>query len=271
MIILPSIGRDLDIPAERQQWIISAYYLTFGCFLLLWGRLADIFGRRSVFLLGSAWLTIVTIVIPFAPNEIVIDLFRGLQGLGAAANVPTAIGILGATFKPGKYKNYAFAIYSAGSSCGSVLGNIFSGVIAQYASWKWIFWVSAVLCGLVTVAGYILIPPSKAETSSLTSLVMNVDWVGGTLVTAAILLLNFALTEGNVVGWTVFWVPLLLVISLVLLAAFAGWIWYLENKTEKPPLLRFSLFHNGRFNAAQVIMAAFFAAFNNYLVYATYL
>jgi MFS family permease len=80
VIILPSIGRDLDIPAERQQWIISAYYLTFGCFLLLWGRLADIFGRRSVFLLGSAWLTIVTIVIPFAPNEIVIDLFRGLQG-----------------------------------------------------------------------------------------------------------------------------------------------------------------------------------------------
>lgn len=271
MIILPSIGRDLDIPAERQQWIISAYYLTFGCFLLLWGRLADIFGRRSIFLLGSAWLTIVTILVPFAPNEIVVDLLRGLQGLGAAANVPTAIGILGATFQPGKYKNYAFAIYSAGSSCGSVLGNIFSGVIAQYASWKWIFWASAVLCGMVTVAGHILIPTSKVEASSLSSLVMNVDWVGGTLVTGAILLLNFALTEGNVVGWTVFWVLLLLLLSLVLLTAFAWWIWYLEKKTEKPPLLRFSLFHNSRFNAAQVIMATFFAAFNNYLVYATYL
>lgn len=271
VIILPSIGRDLDIPVERQQWIISAYYLTFGCFLLLWGKFADIFGRRSVFLIGSAWLTIVTILVPFAPNEIVLDLFRGLQGLGAAANVPTAIGILGATFQPGKYKNYAFAIYSAGSSCGSVLGNIFSGVIAEYVSWKWIFWASAFLCGMVTVAGQILIPHSKVEPSSRSNLVVNVDWVGGTLVTGAILLLNFALTEGNVVGWTVVWVLVSLLVSLTLLVMFILWIWYLETKTERPPLLRISIFRNSRFNAAQVIMATFFAAFNNYLVYATYL
>ncbi|KAJ6000860.1 hypothetical protein N7481_001269 [Penicillium waksmanii] len=270
VIILPSIGRDLHIPTERQQWIISAYYLTFGCFLLLWGRFADIFGRRLVFLIGSASLTIFTILVPFAPNEIVLDLFRGLQGLGAAANVPTAIGILGATFQPGKYKNYAFAIYSAGSSCGSVLGNIFSGVIAQYVSWKWIFWASAFLCGMVTVAGQILIPHSKVEHSSCSKLMVNVDWVGGILVTGAILTLNFALTEGNVVGWTVSWVLVSLLASLILLVMFVLWIWYLETKTQRPPLLRISIFHNSRFNAAQVIMATFFAAFNNYLVYATY-
>ena len=271
VIILPSIGRDLSIPAERQQWIISAYYLTFGCFLLLWGRFADIVGRRSVFLFGSAWLTIATILVPFAPNEIVLDLFRGLQGLGAAANVPTAIGILGAAFQPGKYKNYAFAIYSAGSSCGSVLGNIFSGVIAEYASWKWIFWASALLCAIVTLAGQILIPRTKSEGFTWSNLAVQVDWVGGALVTAALVLLNLALTEGNVVGWNVFWVPLLLVFSFVLLGLFTSWVWYVEKKTARAPLLRLSIFHNGRFNAAQVIMAAFFAAFNNYLVYATYL
>ena len=200
-----------------------------------------------------------------------MDLFRGLQGLGAAANVPTAIGILGATFQPGKYKNYAFAMYSAGSSCGSVLGNIFSGVIAQYVSWKWIFWISAILCGCVTVAGHLLIPHSKVESSSFSTLMLNVDWVGGALVTVAIILLNFALTEGNVVGWKTFWVPLLLVLSIVLLVLFALWIWYLERKGGRPPLMRISIFRNGRFNAAQVIMATVFAAFNNYLVYATYL
>lgn len=81
MIILPTIGRDLNIPEGRQQWVVSAYALTFGCFLLLWGRIADIYGKKRIFVLGSAWVTITTIVNPFVPNEIAFDLFRGLQGL----------------------------------------------------------------------------------------------------------------------------------------------------------------------------------------------
>lgn len=279
MIILPSISHDLDIPAERQQWVISAYYLTFGCFLLLWGRLADLFGRRPVFLLGSAWLTMATIVVPFAPHEIVLDMFRGFQGLGAAANVPTAIGILGAKFRPGKRKDYAFAIYSAGSSCGSVLGNIFSGVIAQYVSWKWIFWISAVFCGIITLAGYFLIPYDEkveevanpiAPSSPFLDIFLNVDWLGASLVSGGLLLLLFALTQGNVVGWSTFWVPLLLVLSVILLVVFVLWIRYLEMKTNRAPLMRISMFYNARFNAAQIIMASFFAAFNNYLIHATY-
>lgn len=141
VIILPTIGRDLHIPAARQQWIVSAYSLAFGCFLLLWGRLADVYGKRLIFIYGSAWVCLVTLICPFIPNEIGFDVFRGLQGLGAAANVPTAIGILGVTFPPGKAKNYAFATYSAGAPMGSVFGNILGGLVAQYASWKWVFWI----------------------------------------------------------------------------------------------------------------------------------
>ncbi|KAK7540666.1 major facilitator superfamily domain-containing protein [Phyllosticta citribraziliensis] len=272
VIILPSIARDIGIPSERQQWIISAYYLTFGCFLLVWGRLADIFGRRLIFIWGSAWVTAVTVVVPFAPNEIVFDVFRGLQGLGAAANVPTAIGILGATFSPGKTKNYAFAIYSAGSSCGSVLGNIFSGIIGQWLSWKWIFWVLAIMAGLVTVLGHFLVPlESKVEDEEAAARpVVHVDWIGGTLISSGLMLLNFALTQGNVVGWGTFWIPVLIVCAVLIVGVFVLWQWYLENKTSRAPLMRVSIFHNTRFNAAQVIMAMFFAAFNNYLVYATY-
>lgn len=84
VIILPTIGEDLDIPESRQQWVVSSYALTFGCFLLLWGRLADCFGKRLIFILGSIWVTVVTIANAFVPNEIAFDLFRGLHGLVSA-------------------------------------------------------------------------------------------------------------------------------------------------------------------------------------------
>lgn len=81
VIILPAMGKALDIPDSRLQWIVSAYSLTFGCFLLLWGRIADIFGKRFIFIAGSIWVTIATAVNPFMPNEIAFDFFRGLHGL----------------------------------------------------------------------------------------------------------------------------------------------------------------------------------------------
>lgn len=81
VVVLPTIGRELDIPDSRQQWIVSAYSLTFGCFMLLWGRLADVYGKRLIFVWGSAWLTVTTMIIPFVKNEIGFDVLRGLQGL----------------------------------------------------------------------------------------------------------------------------------------------------------------------------------------------
>ena len=81
VIILPTIGRDLGIPEASLQWIVSAYALAFGCFLLLWGRIADIYGKRKIFIWGSAWVAVTTLVNPFLTNEIAFDLFRALQGL----------------------------------------------------------------------------------------------------------------------------------------------------------------------------------------------
>jgi MFS family permease len=153
VIILPDIGKDLSIPASRQQWIVSAYSLTFGCFLLFWGRIADVMGKRLIFLVGSAWLAIVTVAVPFVKDEITFDALRGLQGIvscrrvtrcwspkgrvaekkshtnltppqGAAANVPTAIGVIGVTIPPGKAKAYAFTCYGGGAPLGAVFGNI---------------------------------------------------------------------------------------------------------------------------------------------------
>lgn len=269
VIILPTIGRDLDIPAARQQWIVSAYSLTFGCFLLLWGRIADVCGKRMVFIWGSAWVCLTTLVCPFIPNEIGFDVFRGLQGLGAAANVPTAIGILGVTFPPGKAKNYAFATYSSGAPLGSVIGNILGGVVGQYASWRWVLWILAILAAMVTVAGHFVIPQPKPRTQPM-DLKNSVDWAGGATVTVAILVLLFALTEGNVVGWATPWIPVLIVIAFLLLTAFVLWQMYLEKKTTRRPLMKISMFKDYKISAAMFAMMAFFGAFSNFLVFATF-
>jgi len=208
------------------------------------------------------------LVIPFAPNEIAFDVFRGLQGLGGAANVPTAIGIIRQTFKGGSNEMLvALSIYSAGFPMGSVIGNILGGLIGEYASWSWVFWVLSILAAIVTAAGTFIIPhdPPKPNSGSRPT----IDYPGAVLITTGLLCLMFALTEGNVVGWSTPWIPVLIVLALLLVTAFVFWQRYLE-KRQRHPLMAISIFANPRFAAAQLIMLLFFAAFNNFLIYATY-
>lgn len=269
VIVLPVIGSELSIPAARQQWIVSSYALAFGCFLLLWGRLADVYGKRPIFILGSLWVCVMTLICPFVPSEIGFNVLRGLQGLGAAANVPTAIGILGVTFREGKAKNYAFATYSAGAPLGSVFGNILGGIVAEYASWKWIFWILAIFAAALTVASHFVIPvPAVAPKEA--HLKNAVDWVGGMMITIGVFALLFALAQGNVVGWTQPYIGTIIGLSLLAIIAFAFWQHHLETRTRRAPLMKISMFRNYRVSAAMLCMALFFAAFNNYLIMATF-
>ncbi|KAH6679835.1 drug resistance protein [Plectosphaerella plurivora] len=281
VIILPSIGSTLSIPEQRLQWIVSAYSLAFGCFLLLWGRIADLHGKKRIFIAGSAWVAIVIVANAFAPNEVAFNVFRGLHGLGAAANVPTAIGILGTTFPPGTAKNYAFSAYAAGAPLGSVFGNLLAGIIAEYLHWRWVFGVQAIMAAIVPVAGFFVIPatpPSLPRPSSGDDAVddttarakRSIDWIGGFLVTVGTFALLYALTEGNVVGWRKPYIPTVIAISGLVLVAFVLWQRHLEKRGVRPPLMKVSLFKNKRYSAAMLIMALFFAAFNNFLIFATY-
>ncbi|KAL1651784.1 hypothetical protein SLS61_005155 [Didymella pomorum] len=268
VIILPTIGEALDIPTSRQQWIVSAYNLTFGCFLLLWGRLADVYGRRLIFIWGSVFFTITSIIPPFITNEIGFDIMRGLQGLAAAAMAPTALGILGVTFPPGRMKDIAFGCFGAGAPLGGIFGNIFGGVVAEYLNWKWVFWIFGMVSAISTLASFFVIPlpPPQPEPTMRNT----VDWIGGTLITIGLIILLFALSEGNVVGWRTPWVPSLIVVSLLIILAFGFWQHYLETRTERRPLMKMSIFANRKFTWANVLMGLFFASFNNYLIFATY-
>jgi predicted MFS family arabinose efflux permease len=150
---------------------------------------------------------------------------------------------------------------------------LIGGFIASFANWRWVFGATAGLAILVTAAGIVYIPPpppALAAKKDGVSLLRSVDWIGGVLVTLGLLAFMFALTEGNVVGWGTVWIYMLLVIALLLIALFVAWQWYQEKHTSRPPLMKISIFRNGRFTAAMFIMAIFFAAFNDFLIYATY-
>ncbi|GAB7356697.1 hypothetical protein MBLNU459_g7406t1 [Dothideomycetes sp. NU459] len=270
VIVLPTIAAELSIPIARQQWIVSAYSLAFGCFLLLWGRLADVYGKRLIFIYGSAWVSVLTLVNPFATNEIAFDVLRGLQGLGGAANVPAAIGIISNTFPPGKARNLAISAYSSGAPMGSVFGNLLGGLVAQYASWKWIFWIVAMISAVVTVAGYFIIPRPVVSNPVAAGPKAAVDWIGGMLITTSLMVLLFALTEGNIAGWRTPWISVLIVVAIILLACFVLWQLYLEKRTTRSPLMKVAIFGRVKVSAAMFAMAAFFSAFNSYLIFATY-
>ena len=163
---------------------------------------------------------------------------------------------------------------AVGAPMGGVFGNILSGIVAEYSTWKWVFFATAFMGGAITIAGVFLIPtvpaPSGLAKASNRVKAASVDWLGGVLVTVALLLLTFALTEGNIVGWRTPWIAGLIVASAVLLAVFVTWQWYLETKTSRKPLMKISMFWNRRFSAVMAIMAVFFSSYNNFVIFATY-
>jgi len=160
---------------------------------------------------------------------------------------------------------------AAGAPLGSIFGNLVAGFIANFTTWKWVFGVMGIVSGITAAAGLLVIPPPPPSILRLRqNESRSVDWIGGALITLGLLALMFALTEGNVVGWSTPWIPVLIILSFIIIALFVTWQWYLENKTTRPPLMKISIFRNKSFCAALVIMGLFFSSFNNFLVYATY-
>ncbi|KAI9052013.1 hypothetical protein LZ554_004267 [Drepanopeziza brunnea f. sp. 'monogermtubi'] len=271
VIVLPGITDDLDIPDTRQQWIVSAYSLTAGSFLLLSGKLGDVYGKRWLFIIGCFLFTAFALGVAFSPVEICMYVMRALQGLGAALTTPTAIGIIGYTIPPGRIKNYSFAFYSAGWPTGQVFGNLLGGIIFQYTDWKVVFFVIAGMGFAIGFSAILVIPkePSRAQSTANAPRAASVDWIGAFFFTVGALLLLVSLSEGASSGWNKPFVIALLTSSLFLLAIFVYWQHYLESRNREP-LMRISTFRNVRFSIALAIACIFSAGFTNFVVYSTY-
>ncbi|CAE6425463.1 unnamed protein product [Rhizoctonia solani] len=200
-IALPDIGADLGISQAELQWLVSSYALTSGCFLLLFGRLADLFGRKKVFLLGTLWSLAWSLGSGFAPTSIALNVMRALHGMGSAATVPSAIGILAHEFPPSRARSIAFATFSAGAPLGGAIGFVIGGVMTEYTrvAWRGVFYVSAGLAGVTILAAALAIHKDKPSTEKD----RRVDWIGAALSTVALVLLTFSLAQSSSVkdGW----------------------------------------------------------------------
>ncbi|KAJ0163668.1 Drug resistance protein [Colletotrichum tanaceti] len=281
VILLPTISEEIGIPPVRQQVAVSIYNISTGSLMLLWGRLADVYGRRLVCLLGSVLFTISNLCLPFTRYEVPFHIVRFLQGMSGAALIPSGIGIIASTFPRNKARHNAYVCISAVASVGSVLGNIFVGVIGGLLSWQWVFWIPAILARFIIAFAYNITdtPHLRSSPSASTSAenggektrARSVDWTGGALVSRSLVLLLAAFTQANVIGWSTPWIPPLIAASAVLLVGFCFWQRRLEKDPAREPLLRISKFKNLQFSALFVLVAIFYASFNSFLVFATFL
>ncbi|KAK1961218.1 major facilitator superfamily transporter [Colletotrichum sublineola] len=224
-IALPAIQRDFEVKNGELQWLISAYTLTFGGFLLLAGVLADRFGRKLIFCSGMATLSVWTVANGFATSFIQLAIFRALQGIGAAMTVPSAVGIISNYFVTGD-RTLALTIFGAAGAVGFCLGLIFGGFLTSSLGWRYMFYIPTAVSGALGVIGWILLPKDRLEGNSKPKL----DFVGAGLSTAGLILLSFVLSSGGEYGWGKAFIIVLLVLSIALIVAFT----YVEKKVSNP-------------------------------------
>ena len=229
-VALPSIQTDLGFSQANLQWVISAYALVFGGFLLLGGRTADLLGRRRVFMAGLILFTVGSLLCGLAWDEASLIGARAIQGLGAATISPAALAILMTTFAEGRERNIALGVWGAVGGFGAAAGVLLGGVLTDALSWEWIFFVN-IPVGLAAVA---LAPVLLRE--SRDTRVKSFDAGGAVLVTSGLTALVLAITQGNDWGWTSGRTLGVFALSAALLLGFVVW----ENRVAEP-LMRFGL------------------------------
>src|SRR5436305_3197088 len=224
-VALPSIGRDLNFSQANLQWVITAYAIAFGGFLLLGGRAADLLGRRRVFMVGVALFSVASLVCGLATNDGMLIAARAVQGLGGAIISPAALSIVSTTFTEGAERNKALGIWGALGGSGAAVGVLLGGVLTKYAGWEWIFFVNVPVGAIVIVLALQIVRESRVEKE-----VHRYDPLGAVSITAGLALLVYAVSKAPFVGWGTARTILLLFASIALVAAFL----VIERRVREP-------------------------------------
>ncbi|OKP89154.1 MFS transporter [Paenibacillus helianthi] len=250
-IALPSIGNELHLSTGSLQWIVNAYILGYGGFLLLGGRVADLLGRRQVFLTAVAVFGLASIVSSFMSNEIALIGLRLLKGIAAGFTVPAGMSIVSTSFAAGPDRMRALSIYSIIGMTGFALGLVFGGLLTEIG-WRFTLLAPGPVALILLLAGLKLVPHASRERVTM----KQFDLWGSLTITASLLVLVYALVEAPAKGWTSITTILLIIASVVLLFAFI-----LVERRHPQPLVRLGIFRsmslvNANF-AAMMLLGSF--------------
>jgi len=241
-VALPSIKNDLHFSQESLQWVITAYSIFFGGVLLLGGRLADLLGRRRLFMVGLALFTVSSLLDGLAWSETSLIVFRSLQGLGAALLSPAALSILTTTFREGRERNLALGIWGAASGSGGAAGVLLGGALVSGLSWSWIFFINVPVGIAVIALSPWLLRESRADLNH-----RYFDFAGAASITSGLMLLVYGLTRATLNGWATPETIGLLAGAAVLIAAF-----FVIELRSKAPLLPLRIFRLRTLTASNV-------------------
>jgi EmrB/QacA subfamily drug resistance transporter len=260
-VALPSIKGDLHFAQANLQWVISAYAILFGGVLLLGGRLADVFGRRRVFMLGLAVFSASSLLCGVSWSEGSLIGFRAFQGLGGALFAPAGLSILMTTFAEGSQRNRALGIWGAASGSGGAAGVLLGGFLTSYLNWSWVFFINVPVGIAVIAAAPLVLAESRGQGHR------HFDVAGATSVTAGVMLLVYTMTRATQEGWGSPITLSLLGASALLIAIFIA----IELRSPAP-LLPMRIFRNRSLSAANAIAAVIGAiAFSEFFLLTLYM
>lgn len=253
-VALPTIGRELHFSESNLQWIVTAYGLTFGGFLLLGGRAADLLGRRRILMLGLAVFTAASLACALATTDTFLIVMRGIQGLGAAIVLPAALSIVMNMFSEGAERNKALGVWGGIGAAGATVGLIAGGLLTRYLGWEYIFFLNVPIGAAALALAPRIVPESRLVTTH-----RGADPFGGIAVTAGLLLLVYAISEAPRHGWASSSTITLLAVSAALLATFV----LIETRVEAP-LMPLRIFRHRTLagaNAVSLLLGGSFFAF----------
>jgi EmrB/QacA subfamily drug resistance transporter len=245
-VALPSIQRGLHFSEQNLLWVLNAYALFFGGFLMLGGRVADKLGRRRVFVTGVMLFSVASLFCGLASSSGWLVTARAVQGLGAAILSPAALSILTVTFKEGPERNKALSIWGAIAGAGGAFGVLLGGILTQEVGWQWIFYVNVPIGSLVVLASFFILAPSLSEDER-----RGFDLPGAIALTASLVLMVFALVKSTSWGWASARTTGMLAVSIILLATFI----LIERQTTSP-LVPLSIFGNRSLSVSNLVSLA---------------
>jgi EmrB/QacA subfamily drug resistance transporter len=227
-VALPSIGADLNFSQENLSWVVNAYVLVFGGFLLLGGRMADLLGRRRLFMIGLVVFAVASLAGGLAQNEAQLIIARAVQGLGAALLSPAALSLVTVLFEEGSERNKAMGVWGAVAGSGGAVGVLLGGMLTEWAGWEWVLFVNVPVGIAAALLAQRLLPESRNEGAR------HFDFAGAISITAGLSLLVYTLVDAESAGWGSTQTIGLGALSLALIASF-----YVIERRSKAPLMPF--------------------------------